>query len=128
MSLTRADSYKIHEFLRWNSNITVHQTNGLHELRSCCRGDMDVDGHHRTATVDAMHEELTMNGFEHAARNYILNGPEKRMSFSCACEHNSEVALKAGMPVVARTWLVLLELCEADDVKTIVSSFFFVVL
>ena len=108
MFSTRADSYKIHEFLRWNSNITVHQANGLHELRPC--RDMDD---YRTAT-DTMHEELTNNGFDYVARNYILDGAEKHVSFSYACKHNSKVALKAGMPVVARTWLMLLELYDLD--------------
>ena len=52
-------------------------------------------------------EHLFMSGFCYAAREYILDGHALDKTFYEVCQHNSEVALTAGMANAGRTWLLL---------------------
>uniref|UniRef100_H2ZMN9 GATOR2 complex protein WDR24 n=1 Tax=Ciona savignyi TaxID=51511 RepID=H2ZMN9_CIOSA len=47
--------------------------------------------------------------FVYAAKNYILNGPEKELSFKQLCEHNASVMERIGDHNVAKVWLIIAE-------------------
>lgn len=94
-------------FASWNSNLLIHQVNN--KLNKCFENMdecLDVES--------VIKNQLTLNGFDIMAQNYLLDGPELKLTFEDACKRNSSVAMEAGEVLVARTWLLLTELYGDD--------------
>jgi len=94
-------------FASWNSNLLIHRVNrnwnkSFENMDEC----LDVQS--------VIKDQLTLNGFDLMAQNYLLDGPELKLTFEDACKHNSSVAMEAGEVLIARTWLLLIELYGAE--------------
>lgn len=98
---------KLRDFLSWNSKLTVYKAK--YPLMPC----MDMNDYQTEAEI--LSEALTMNGFDHAAINYVIDGADRKgHTLMQVCQINKEVALKAGKPIEARTWLLLGHFYNAD--------------
>ncbi|CAK8672704.1 unnamed protein product [Clavelina lepadiformis] len=103
---------KMKQFLNARSSLTIFKTSS--DNNKFCE---DLDDN--ISVEDTVIEHLKKPGFIFMAKNYKLTGISAALSFKDLCTQNSQIALKAGSPNIARTWLLVGEFyCNEAQMRT----------